>query len=198
MVKEILQRSFPIILVSSIGLNISSCGSDTSQVSEVQGTIAGRKMSESEVRMVIINAGFPSTVINKMVCTAWYESNWHTASYNTNRNGSVDIGLLQINSIHWKGCGATRTSLISPPTNAACGRKIFQTQGLSAWYAYRNHKARCDAYAGGTLSFWSIHKKMADESFSDEFEDHQPTEYSIEHIDEAEMNNGLDLPAGEF
>jgi hypothetical protein len=108
-------------------------------------------MPEHEVRSALRSGGFPAEVLNRMVCTAWYESRWHTGSYNHNRNGSVDFGLLQINSVHWRGCGVTRTTLADPVVNATCGYKVFRSQGLRAWYAYRSHKRICDNYAGGAV-----------------------------------------------
>jgi hypothetical protein len=151
-------------------------------------------MPEREVRSVIVQAQFPQAAVNKMVCAAWYESNWHTSSYNTNSNGSTDFGLLQINSIHWRGCGVTRTSLADPAVNARCARKIFQSQGLGAWYGYRNHKRICDNYSTGRVGGNRVSELSEDQIM---FGDRSELDGIDSDMDEHDMNNGLEIPAAE-
>jgi hypothetical protein len=156
--------------------------------SEVYGQIAGRGMAEGEVRRVIRQAGFPAVTVNKIVCTAWYESKWHTHSVNRNKkkNGKVtiDYGLLQINSANWEWCGVGQTALADPLVNARCGLKLFKSQGMGAWYGYRSHRTRCDAYRGGRL-------KLADDPENSAQEEHL-SEDRILHGD-GSRPDGMDL-----
>lgn len=51
-----------------------------------------------------------------------------------NKDGSVDIGLLQINSIH----GYSKAQMINPYENIKAGYRIWKRQGYKAWSAYNN------------------------------------------------------------
>jgi hypothetical protein len=124
---------------------------DEEAVGEIEEKLlAGRLIPEREVASILRNAGFPSEVIPKMVCTAKYESSFYERASNRNRNGSIDRGLLQINSIHLgsPGCPsrANANALYTASTNASCGLKIYRSQGMGAWYGYRAHKRKCDSY----------------------------------------------------
>lgn len=52
-----------------------------------------------------------------------------------NWNKTRDLGLWQINSIHWPGCGGP-TALTDPLTNARCGHSIFGSGNWCAWSTY--------------------------------------------------------------
>ncbi len=58
-----------------------------------------------------------------------------------NKNGTFDLGLWQINSIHWSSCGG-EAALTVPANNAACAHKIYQGSG-SGWCAWSTYDARC-------------------------------------------------------
>src|SRR3954465_11806136 len=62
--------------------------------------LAGRRLSEREAAPLIRQAGFPESVVGKMLCTIKYESNFYERASNKNRNGSSDYGLFQVNSAH--------------------------------------------------------------------------------------------------
>ena len=51
-----------------------------------------------------------------------------------NQNGTVDIGLLQINSIH----GFSKAELTNPARNITIAHQIWQKQGYKAWSAFNN------------------------------------------------------------
>ena len=51
-----------------------------------------------------------------------------------NQNGTVDIGLLQINSIH----GFSKAELTNPARNIAIAHQIWQKQDYKAWSAFNN------------------------------------------------------------
>lgn len=109
----------------------------------------GTALSESEVASLLQQAGFPSNVIGKMVCTAKYESSFNPSATNNNNNGSTDYGLFQINSVHLgstPGCPSSANALFDPLTNAQCAYGVYELQGVNAWVAYRSHKSECDGY----------------------------------------------------
>lgn len=45
-------------------------------------------------------AGASQSVINKFDCIGYRESRWQTDAKHKNRNGTWDLGLFQINSVH--------------------------------------------------------------------------------------------------
>lgn len=115
----------------------------------------GQQLSASQVADLVRGVGFPSNMVGRMVCTAKWESSFYTKATNKNRNGSVDRGLFQINSIHLghtKGCPASSSAIFDPETNARCAYNIYKLQGINAWYGYRAHKSECDRTRAPAMS----------------------------------------------
>jgi hypothetical protein len=56
--------------------------------------------TEAQIRKELARYGLPSEVIDQFVYIAKRESNFHSDIVNVNENGSIDLGLLQLNSIH--------------------------------------------------------------------------------------------------
>jgi hypothetical protein len=132
-----------------VGCSGADASDDGEQVGESEDhLLAGRRVSPSEVASLLRQAGFPASAIGKMVCTAKYESNFYERASNRNRNGSVDYGLFQINSIHFgdRGCPSNANALYNAATNARCAKAVFDMQGVNAWYGYKKHRAECDRY----------------------------------------------------
>ncbi len=110
--------------------------------------LAGRRLSEREAATLMRDAGFPSNVIGKMLCTIKYESNFYERASNRNRNGSSDYGLFQVNSVHYgdSGCPSSSTGLYDAARNTKCALSIYKSQGANAWYGYKKHRSECDRY----------------------------------------------------
>ncbi len=127
----------------------ASSDSDSASTGESAGKLlAGNKLSETQVASLLSAAGFTSSEIPAMVCTAKYESADYDRASNQNANGTVDYGLFQINSVHVGkgGCTALASSLYDTTVNTSCARQIYNEQGNNAWYGYQKHKAECDSY----------------------------------------------------
>ena len=69
-----------------------------------------------------------------MIAIAHAESGFNRFARNVNRNGSVDRGIFQLNSIH----GFDEEWLTVTENNLIAARKIYDKQGLQAWSAYNN------------------------------------------------------------
>lgn len=132
----------------------TGCAADTAEeeVGESEDRLLqGRRLSPSEIAGHLRAAGFDESQVGRMVCTAKWESSFYERASNRNRNGTLDRGLFQINSIHlgsMRGCPsrANADALWNPATNAQCAYSIFKAQGNRAWYGYRKHKTECDGY----------------------------------------------------
>lgn len=92
------------------------------------------------VANVLREAGFPEEAIPTMMAIAKAESGWRPEAINTaNRNGSVDRGLFQINSIH-QGNSWYPQNPFDPLQNAKAAFAVYQGQGLNAWSVYKSGK----------------------------------------------------------
>lgn len=174
--------AFPALVVASlVSFGVTGCaaeaddgvdpdeevGIDSDAVRRGSSAIEGEKIEATEIARLLREADVPASMINKMVCTAYYESQWRDRSWNArNNNGTVDRGLFQVNSIHLKDPNGLCDDLVaddlwSPAKNTACAAKILKAQGLSAWYGYRAHRTTkneggyrrlgCDVYKLGDV-----------------------------------------------
>lgn len=81
----------------------------------------------------LIRAAFPEHP-DIMIAIAKAESGMNPKAVNVNRNGSTDIGLFQINSVH----GYDELSLFDVKKNIEAAREIYGKQGLGAWVAFKS------------------------------------------------------------
>ena len=67
--------------------------------------------------------------------------------FNTNTNGSIDVGYMRVNSVHFKTAGCSLLEVATPEGNIACGYKIWDRadgvegnkQGsFSPWVGFTN------------------------------------------------------------
>jgi len=73
----------------------------------------------------------------KAICLA--ESGGNPLAYNpSNRNGSNDKGLMQINSIHVKSGLIGDDERFNPQKNLDAAYAIYKGSGFKAWSAYNN------------------------------------------------------------
>lgn len=138
-----------VSLTTIAGCAADTSGEDTGGTGESQDhLLAGRRLSENEAATLIRRAGFPESVVGKMLCTIKYESNFYERASNRNRNGSVDYGLFQVNSVHFHdaGCPSSSTGLYDAAANTKCALGIYHSQGINAWYGYQKHRSECDRY----------------------------------------------------
>jgi lysozyme C len=109
--------------------------------------LAGRRLPPAEIADLLRDAGVPESAVGRLVCTAKYESSFYAGAQNRNTNGTTDWGLFQINDRYWlKPCGVTRQQLLDPATNVRCAAKVYDQQGIGAWYGYKAHRSECDRY----------------------------------------------------
>lgn len=69
-----------------------------------------------------------------MTAIALTESGGNTDATNTNKNGSVDTGLWQINSIH-----GISGNLKDARTNARAAKTVYDKQGFGAWVVFNTN-----------------------------------------------------------
>ncbi len=69
-----------------------------------------------------------------MIAVAKAESGLNPLATNRNKNGTRDIGLMQINSIHGYG----DLDMMDVDKNLDAARKIYDSQGITAWAAFNN------------------------------------------------------------
>ena len=107
------------------------------------GEPSGR-LTEAEVRNLVVWTGFPADVVDDFVGIAWCESRFNPRAVGSNKNGTHDHGLWQINDGYgrpsWDGWDRRYT----PKGNAELAKIVYDSQGRDAWYAwkYRNKPGR--------------------------------------------------------
>lgn len=92
-------------------------------------------LSSEQIRDVLLSGGWPDVRVLTAVQIALAESGGRTEATHVNSNGTVDYGLLQINSVHGYDAGRL---VMDPVYNARAGWEIFQKQGFDAWSTYKS------------------------------------------------------------
>lgn len=112
-----------------------------------------QKYSEQQLQRLWINAGGDPKVAPMMAKIAVRESGGraHINNAGLNKDGSVDYGLWQINSIH----GYNPQKLYDPKFNAKAAVSIYKSQGPKAWATYnpavdRKYIGKYSGNVGGT------------------------------------------------
>ena len=66
------------------------------------------------------------------------ESGFNDQAWNVNDNGSIDVGLWQINSIHFKQPGCSLKEVIDPIDATNCAYSIWKASGWNVWSSVNN------------------------------------------------------------
>lgn len=66
------------------------------------------------------------------------ESGFREDAFNINTNDTIDVGIFQINSIHFAKEGCSLQDVVFANKNVECAYKIWKASGWNAWSAYKN------------------------------------------------------------
>lgn len=115
-------------------------------------------VSPAQMAAALRRAGFPIPMIPVMVAIGLAESgdpkhpgfSRVDAVSPPNKNGTIDRGVWQINSVH----GFNPDTLLTLDGNAAAAKQIYDKQGLGAWSTYNSgaYKSHMTAAAAGAAS----------------------------------------------
>ena len=131
-----------VAMVSTLGENAGASASTSGETSVLTTTVS---VKESPTTIMdsprqpaieeLIRKYFPEEP-EIMIAIAKAESgqDLNPKAYNKNNNGSEDIGVFQVNTIH----GYDKEWLQDPENNCKAARKVYDTQGKQAWVAYNN------------------------------------------------------------
>jgi len=91
------------------------------------------------------------TPIEKYICDKWgvydcktalavakAESGIREDAININNNNTIDYGVFQINTVHFKKPGCSMKDLVIAEKNVDCAYSIWKTQGWSPWVAFNS------------------------------------------------------------
>ncbi|XP_012155684.1 lysozyme 1 [Ceratitis capitata] len=116
----------------------------------------GKTFTRCTLAQELLSLGVPKDQLAIWTCIAEHESSYRTGVVGpTNKNGSNDYGIFQINNYYWcqpssgrfsynecnLSCDALLTDDIS--NSVTCARKIQKQQGWTAWSTWK--------YCNGTL-----------------------------------------------
>lgn len=89
------------------------------------------------------------TDIEKLICDTWgpydckvaiavakAESGLREDAWNANKNGTIDMGIFQVNSIHWSKEGCSMKEIVIAEKNIKCAHKIWENGGWSHWVVF--------------------------------------------------------------
>jgi hypothetical protein len=97
--------------------------------------LEGHEYKARELAAFAYKAGFKDAknlAIAVAVCFA--ESAGYAKAYHVNENGTIDRGLMQINSIH----GLSEADSFDPQKNFDYAHKLFEAHGFQPWAAFTN------------------------------------------------------------
>ncbi len=104
-------------------------------------------MTTIQVITLALHIGFSKKEAPIVACIAQHESSLKPKEINrANKNGTVDYGLMQINSIWRKrGQACHGLDLLDARQNMQCAHLIHAQKGFRPWVAYRKFRAKCDS-----------------------------------------------------
>lgn len=72
------------------------------------------------------------------ISLAHAESNMRVDAWNANENGTLDVGIFQVNSIHWNKEGCSFADLTVAEKNVDCAFTIYTNDGncFKSWVAF--------------------------------------------------------------
>src|SRR4029079_10244956 len=91
-------RAFLSLL--AVGLLAACSPSIDESGTSSDGLTDGRRLTEPQVQTLLTRAAFPASAIPRMVCIAKYESGFNDLFARGKPNGTWDIGLFAINTVH--------------------------------------------------------------------------------------------------
>jgi len=65
------------------------------------------------------------------------ESGLKEDNYHYNSNGTIDIGIFQVNEVHWVKDGCSPAELFIAKSNVDCAYQIWKQQGWEPWVVYQ-------------------------------------------------------------
>ena len=110
------------------------------------------KKREPQIKQVVLD--YPdeiNTDLEKYICVkfgvyecktalaiAQAESGLREDAIGINNNRTVDLGVFQINSVHFKKEGCSPKELLDQFKNVDCAFNIFKASGFSPWVTFKN------------------------------------------------------------
>jgi hypothetical protein len=116
--------------------------------------IREREVSEREIINVVEKMPDYGQLsdIEKYICDKWgvydcktaiaiakSESGLKEDAFNTyNTNGTLDVGVFQVNSVHFSKPGCSLKELVDAKKNIDCAYSIYKNSGWGAWSAFNS------------------------------------------------------------
>jgi hypothetical protein len=130
---ELSQTKTVLIVNSQDMAELVQAGSDLDiEITEANVSVQSQDATRDTDSVESLLAHYFPENYEMMLNIAMWESSMNPNAININRNGSIDCGIMQINSIHGYDC----EWLKNPKNNIEVARKIYDKQGLQAWASY--------------------------------------------------------------
>jgi hypothetical protein len=109
---------------------VSTLAEDNSKVTE---EVAENKLTAVE-KILLEVFGVEDFKMARAVAKA--ESGLREDAFHANTNGTIDVGIFQINSIHFGREGCSFKELVNMESNIKCAKKIYDEQGWGPWVVF--------------------------------------------------------------
>lgn len=128
-------------------------GSTTAAVAGAYLTSRGGRTpsthSPGDIYAALIKQGVPADDAARLTAISGAESGYGANQISgTNRNGTTDYGVFQVNSGAWPQLNPSSLPNASLDTQAAAAAEVYRKQGLTAWATYNS--GAYQKYMGGT------------------------------------------------
>ena len=70
------------------------------------------------------------------------ESGLRVDAFHANDNGTIDLGVFQINSVHFNRKGCSMAELVTLEGNVKCAKQIYDEQGWNPWVVFQTSAFR--------------------------------------------------------
>lgn len=75
--------------------------------------------------LAVVQACAPNVAPGTMLPVLMGESGFHPDAVNVNRNGTIDLGIAQINSTNWRRLGLTAETALDPCRSVAAAQRVL-------------------------------------------------------------------------
>lgn len=127
----------PMVVTFSKPIEIKTREVPTKEIVRVMEEIPNPKDLETDTEKYIYEK-FGIEDYKIAIAIAKSESGLREGAFNINTNGTIDIGVFQINSVHFTKEFCTLKDVSTMKGNVDCAYELYKASGWNPWVAFQN------------------------------------------------------------
>lgn len=131
------QFNKPVVVTFNPPIEIKEREVETREIVKVIGEVPHPADLKTETEKYIYEK-FGIEDYKIAIAVARSESGLREDAININTNGTIDVGIFQINSVHFKKEFCTLKEVATMEGNVDCAYEIYKASGWSPWVAFKN------------------------------------------------------------